>query len=301
MAYIILHSLAQSPPANLQYSQPSSTSNISYSTEAQVNRQAQIPTTTSSIPASSSMTATALPAVSSAQTTPTTETPSQPPDAASQTNKISPIDQERVDALLNVNNLLLQEVTTLQKAGLKATPNPQSPQGPNQAQVSPQTKVEGNNTTPTSTDPPTGDQHAQTTSTSSTPTITTPTTTAPPQALNNPNSNYRKFGEYMSRLKTNIMYLVTISDPSKAKHRPPYPTHLEEPPGWLVEGVKEGDREIFEALKEAYVKLRELWPDWKPTPRPTAPQLQMQQQQVMGQQQQQLQAVQTQTQQAQAS
>lgn len=232
------------------------------------------------------MTATALPAVSSAQTTPTSETPTQPADAIVQASKISPLDQERVDALLNVNNLLLQEVTILQKAGLKTVPNPQSPHQPNHTgQTLPQTKIEGSNTTPTSTNAPVGDQNSTTASTSSTPTTTTPTTATPSQPSNNPNQNVKKFGEYMGRLKTNIMYLVTISDPTKAKHRPPYPTHLEEPPAWLVEGVKEEDREIFEALKEAYVKLRELWPDWKPQPRPQMGQQQMMQQQAMAQKQ----------------
>ncbi|KAK4696718.1 hypothetical protein P7C71_g1252, partial [Lecanoromycetidae sp. Uapishka_2] len=250
------------------------------------------------------MTATALPAVSSAQTTPTSETPTQAPDATAQGPKISPLDQERVDALLNVNNLLLQEVTILQKAGLKATPNPQSPQHPNQAgQNSPQTKLEGNSTTPTSANHPTGDNNPTTTSTSSTPIATTPTTASAPQSQNNPNQNVKKFGEYMSRLKANIMYLVTISDPSKAKHRPPYPTHLEDPPAWLVDGVKEEDKEIFEALKEAYARLRELWPDWKPQPRPQMSQQQMQQQQQAIAQQQaqhQNQQAQMQNQQAQA-
>lgn len=295
MADSSLHSSAQPPPANQRYNQPTPTPNVSYSPEQQVNRPPEVPTTSSSLSASSSMTVTALPAVSSAQSTPTAETPTQPPDPTASASKISPIDQERVDALLNVNNLLLQEVTILQKAGLKATPNPQSPQGPNQAnQNSPQT-------TPISTDPPitaTGDQNAATTSTNSTPTTTTPTTAAPSQPPNNPSQNVRKFGEYMGRLKTNIMYLVTISDPSKAKHRPPYPTHLEEPPAWLVEGVKDEDREIFEALKEAYVKLRGLWPDWKPQPRPQMGQQQMMQQQAQAMAQQNQQA-QMQNQQAQ--
>lgn len=85
------------------------------------------------------------------------------------------------------------------------------------------------------------------------------------------------------------MYLVTISDPSKAKHRPPYPTHLEEPPAWLMEGVKEEEKELFDALKEAYVKLRELWPDWKVQPRPQMGQQQMMQHQAQAMAQQQAQ------------
>jgi len=220
------------------------------------------------------MTVSALPATSSAQSTPTSEAPSQATDTASQISRLSPLDQERVDALLNVNNLLLQEVQVLQKIGLK-TPqsgNPQSPQQANPANASsPQTKNEGSDITPTSTgSPAAAGANPPTNSTSSTPTTTTPTTGVPQQTY-----NQKKFVEYMKRLQSNIMFLVSMSDTTKQRQKAPYPSHLELLPNWLAEGMKEEEKPQFEALKEGYSKLRELWPDWKSGP----PALNAQQQQ----------------------
>ena len=59
------------------------------------------------------------------------------------------------------------------------------------------------------------------------------------------------------------MFLVSISDQAKDKPRLPYPSHLEAPPLWLNPGNEEGDKQL-DSLREEYVKLRELWPEWKP-------------------------------------
>ena len=285
---VVLHSSAQSPPFNPRYSQqPPASSASSISNTSTTSRETIQPTTTSlSYTPVSSMTASAVPVTSSAPLTSPPESPSQAQDPSSQTSKSSALDQERIDALLTVNNLLLQEVQILQKAGLKATA--QSPQQANPANASsPQTKPEA--ATPTSTDPAeAAGQNAPTPSSVTTPTTTTPTTLVPPQPSNNPTQNQKKFVEYMGRLKANIYYLVAISNQEKTKQtpKPQYPALLELPPAWLAEALKDDDYKRFEALKEGYVKLRELWPDWKPPQRPTPQQLaQQQQQQQLAQQQ----------------
>lgn len=221
------------------------------------------------------MTVSAPPPTSSTQSTPTSEGPPQATDTASQISRLSPLDQERVDALLNVNNLLLQDVQILQKVGLK-TPHPGNPQSPQQANPTnaspPQTKADGSDTTPTSTETPAAAAtNPPTNSASSTPTTTTPTTGVPQQTY-----NQKKFVEYMKRLQSNIMFLVSMSDTNKQRQKAPYPSHLESLPNWLAEGMKEEEKPQFEALKEGYGKLRELWPDWKPGPPGLNPQQQQQ-------------------------
>ncbi|KAL2050598.1 hypothetical protein ABVK25_009106 [Lepraria finkii] len=185
---------AQSPPFNPRYNQrqPASTaptsSNITNTAPGEASRH---PASSSDQP-TSLMTAPALPAASTGQLTTPPESPSQAQVPSAQANNVSPQEQERVDALLNVNNLLLQEVQILQKAGLKA---------PAQATLSsPQAKPEGTTTTPTSTAP--AEATNQSPSTSTTPTATTPATATPTApSSNNPIQNQRKFVEYMGRLK----------------------------------------------------------------------------------------------------
>ena len=298
------HSSAQSPPFNPRYNQQQPTSTtppISITSTVTSREPSQPPTTGFSYAPVSSMTAPTLPATLSTQVTTPPESPSRVPDPA-ETSKTPVLDQERIEALLNVNNLLLQEVQVLQKAGLKVTA--QSPQQANLVNASsPQTKPDA--VTPTSTDPAEAtSQNAPTPSSVTTPTTTTPTTILPPQhASNNPTQNQKKFVEYMGRLKANIYYLVAMSNQDKTKQgpKPQYPTLLELPPAWLAEGLNEDDQKRFEALKEGYIKLRELWPDWKPTPRPTPQQLiqQQQAQQLAQKQTQQQQAIQPQAQQQQ--
>ncbi|KAL9136735.1 MAG: hypothetical protein Q9175_002052 [Cornicularia normoerica] len=197
----------------------------------------------------------------SAQSTPTSEVSSQSADPALQPGGLSSLDQQRVDALLQVNNLLLQEVTILQKVGLK--PSPQSPQQtapPNtsspQATPAPPTSAGD----PTSTTQNQNISATKTNATVTTPTTTTPTTATAPQQQS---LNTRKYVEFMTRIKTNIMFLVSISDQAKDKPRLPYPSHLEPPPLWLNPGNEEGDKQL-DLLREEYARLRELWPDWKP-------------------------------------
>ena len=209
------------------------------------------------------MTAAALPATSSANSTPTSEAPPQNHEPLPQTSKLSPIDQQRVDALLTVNNLLIQEVQVLQKAGLKAAPqSPSQPNHPQSSTSSPQMKTEK---TDDATNTGSPGSASNTTPTAANPTVTTPTAAAPPR----PN-NMEKFVEYMRRLQSNIVYLVATSDEQKQKSRPPFPQILEPPPAsWLGSNDKaNGEETKGEGLQESYAKLRELFPDWKPGLKP---------------------------------
>ncbi|KAL9067510.1 MAG: hypothetical protein Q9161_006860 [Pseudevernia consocians] len=235
----------------------------------------------------------------STQSTPTSEVPSQSADLALQPGGLSSLDQERVDALLQVNNLLLQEVTILQKVGFK--PSPQSPQqtappttSPTQATPAPPTSVGD----PASTTPNPNNSATKPNPTVTTPTTTTSTTATAPQQQS---LNTKKYVEFMTRIKTNIMFLVSISDQAKDKPRLPYPCHLEAPPLWLNPGNEEGDKQL-DLLRDEYSRLRALWPDWKPEvrkPQPggqQAPQAQQQQQQQQQQMQMQMQPPQVQQQ-----
>jgi len=98
--------------------------------------------------------------------------------------------------------------------------------------------------------------------------------------------NQKRFVEYMKRLQSNIMFLVSMSDTTKQRQKAPYPSHLELLPNWLAEGMKEEEKPQFEALKDGYSKLRELWPDWKPGPPGLNPQQQQAQAQAQNRQQQ---------------
>ena len=201
----------------------------------------------------------------STQSTPTSEVPSQSADPVLQLGGLSSLDQQRVDALLQVNNLLLQEVTILQKVGLK--PSPQSPQ----QTAPPNTSSPQSTPAPsTSAGDPTSNTQNQTQNQNNpaikaNPTVTTPTTTTPSPATapQQQSLNTKKYVEFMTRIKTNIMFLVSISDQAKDKPRLPYPTHLEAPPLWLNPGNDGGDKQL-DLLREEYTRLRELWPDWKP-------------------------------------
>ncbi|MCJ1275372.1 hypothetical protein MMC21_003175 [Puttea exsequens] len=222
---------------------------------------------TPSVPlaASSSMTVQTVPAPSSSVSPPQSETSSQPPDSTPLPNKLSPEDQRRVDALLNVNSLLFQEICILQKSGVKPMPNPQSPQHPNPTnQASPHPKPDDKpNPSSTLTDVQ-SEQNPPPSSTASTPTTTTPTTTHPPTS--NPLAQ-KKYQEYMVRLRTNLTYLITFSDASKAEMRKPYPQLLDGPSAWIGEKSEGEEKERWEELRDAYKTCRELWPDWKPQPR----------------------------------
>lgn len=290
------------PPANFLDHQRQKSSAVSDLAPAQAYSGAstthqRLHSSSSSYPPTSTMTVTAPTNPPSTQSTPTSEVPSQPADPAIQPGGLSSLDQQRVDALLHVNNLLLQEVTILQKVGFK--PSPQSPQQaapPNTS--SPQTTP----APPTSAGDPTSTTQNQSnsatktnpttttiTTTTTTPTTTTPTTATAPQQQS---LNTKKYVEFMTRIKTNIMFLVSISDQAKEKSRLPYPSHLEAPPLWLNPGNEEGDKQL-DSLREEYARLRELWPDWKPEVR--KPQVGGQQAQ-QGQQQMQMQQPQAQQQ-----
>ena len=207
----------------------------------------------------------------STHSTPTSEVPSQSADPALQPGGLSSLDQQRVDALLQVNNLLLQEVTTLQKLGLK--PSPQSPQqtvpptnnSSPQATPAPPTST-GDPTAPNAAPNPNNNAATKPNATATTPTTTTTPTTATAPQPQQQSLNAKKYVEFMTRLKTNIVFLVSISDQAKDKPRLPYPSHLDAPPLWLNPGTDEGDRQL-DLLREEYARLRGLWPDWKPEAR----------------------------------
>lgn len=287
----LVHSSAQ-PPANfIDHQRQVSSSAVSDLAPAQAHYGAstapkRLHTSNSAYPPTSTMAVSAGPInPPSTQSTPTSEVPSQSADPVLHSGGLSSLDQQRVDALLQVNNLLLQEVTILQKVGLK--PSPQSPQHtapPNTS--SPQTTP----APPTPAGDPTSTTQSQNNSTIKiNPTTTTPTTTTPTTATATQQSfiNTKKYVEFMTRIKTNIMFLVSISDQARDKPRLPYPSHLEAPPLWLNPGNEDGDKQL-DLLRDEYARLRELWPDWKPEVRKS---------QVVGGQQQQAQQGQQQMQQ----
>lgn len=294
------------PPANfLDHQRQKSFSAVSDVAPAQAYSGASTPqkrlhTSSSSYPQTPTMTMTAASTnPPSAQSTPTSEAPSQSADPALQPGGLSSLDQQRVDALLQVNNLLLQEATILQKVGFKQPP--QSPQqtGPpsntsRQATPAPPTSAGDHPSTtvpPSQNDPPPNPTATTPTTATATATTTTTTPTAAPTAPQQQTLHAKKYVEFMTRIKTNIMFLVSISDQAKDKPRLPYPTHLESPPLWLNPGTEDGDRQL-DQLREEYAKLRELWPEWKPEVRKMQMQVGGQQQQMapaQGQGQQQVQ------------
>ncbi len=291
-----VHSLGQ-PPANyIDHQRQKSSSAVSDLPAQQAYSGAsttpkRLHNSGLSYPPTSTMTVTAASInPPSTQSTPTSEVPSQSADHPLQPGGLSSLDQQRVDALLQVNNLLLQEVTILQKVGFK--PAPQSPQQtapPNSS--SPQATP----APPTSAgDPTSTTQNQNNPAPKPNPTVTTPTTTTPTTATapQQQSLNTKKYVEFMTRIKTNIMFLVSISDQAKDKPRLPYPSHLEAPPLWLNPGSEEGDKQL-DLLRDEYSKLRELWPDWKPEVR--KPQMGAQQAQQVQQQTQQQPLVQQQS------
>lgn len=99
------------------------------------------------------------------------------------------------------------------------------------------------------------------------PATTTPTSSTTPTALPSGQKKKTKFDSYLRRLQANIAYLLAIS---QGKAIPPFPAAIEAPSdAWLkeVDDGESGDGNADE-LKEAYAKLKALWPNYKGPPRP---------------------------------
>ena len=227
------------------------------------------------IPASSM---TSGPQTSSAQSTPTSDISSnQAKPTTPKASTLSAHEQERVAALLHLNALILRELQNLQTAGAASAPTQPSPQQQGQSK-------------PSDSSTAAGEAHKSPTAagTTTTPTTTTPTPQTP--KLTKPSAKLI-YDNYLKRLQVNIAYLLALS---QVKPVPPHPLAMEPPPdAWSLpapgelsdserEEAEERGKEVAKEFREAYQKLKELWPNYKPPQRG--------QQMIAAQQQQQQQA-----------
>ncbi|KAL9125658.1 MAG: hypothetical protein Q9217_005167, partial [Psora testacea] len=254
---------AAMPPPQRPYQQlPGPSTSIPAATSTNSPPPSQYPFKPPPTPTSSMTAATPI---TSAQTTPTSNTSSKP--TTPKASNLPQLDQDRVAALLNLNAIILRELQTLQTAGANTQPGQASPQQPNPAGVQ------------SSTTTPSGEAQKSPTGASST-TPTSSTTTAPqtPKAIK-PTPKYI-FDNYLKRLQVNIAYLLALS---QGKPVPPHPLAMEPPPdSWSqIEKadatetekteLEEKGKKTAEELREAYAKLKELWPNYKPGVRPHPP------------------------------
>ena len=197
------------------------------------------------------------PSVPSAQSTPTSDI-SQAKPITPKAGTLSPLEQERVSALLHLNALILRELQTLQTAGAATASVQPSPQ---------QQKPADNTAAGEAQKSPTA---AGTSALSTTPT-NTPSTPQTPK-FSKPSTKLI-YDNYLKRLQVNIAYLLALS---QVKPIPPHPLAMEPPPdSWSLpvpgelsenereEGEERG-REVAGEFREAYQKLKELWPNYRP-------------------------------------
>ncbi|KAL9097988.1 MAG: hypothetical protein Q9163_006256 [Psora crenata] len=222
---------------------------------------AQHPSNPPPIPTSSM---TAVAPVSSAQSTPTSNTSSKP--TTPKASPLPPLDQGRVAALLHLNVIILRELQYLQSTGANNQP------GQSTSQKSNPPGAQASTTTPSSEA-----QKSPTGASSTTPTTAAPT--APALKAIKPPPKYI-FDNYLKRLQVNIAYLLALS---QGKPVPPHPLAMEPPPdSWSqIEKADATDAEkaeldekgkkTAEELREAYAKLKELWPNYRPGVRPNPP------------------------------
>ena len=189
------------------------------------------------------------------------------------TGNLTPHEQAQVAALLNLNNIILRQVQKLQESGAFTQTTQASPQQ-HSTSLSQQSTPDNTRDAQKS---PTG---ATQPSTSTTPTPQTPKATKP--------SPKQIYDNYLKRVQLTIAYLLAVS---QAKPAPPYPPSMEPPPvNWFIPGpgetapddAEQRGREAFNEVKQAYQKLKELWPNYQPQARPPQqmrnPQQQQQQQ-----------------------
>ena len=198
------------------------------------------------------------PSISSAQSTPTSDITAQAKPTTPKAGNLSPLEQERVSALLHLNALILRELQNLQTAGAATASLQPSPQ---------QQKPADNVAASEAQKSPTA---AGTSASSTTPTNSTPTPQTPKFAKPSPKLIY---DNYLKRLQVNIAYLLALS---QVKPIPPHPLAMEPPPdswsfpapgemsGTEREEGEERGREVAREFREAYQKLKELWPNYKP-------------------------------------
>ena len=186
----------------------------------------------------------------------TSGVPGQP--ATTKAGNLSPLDEERVAALLNLNALILRELQHLQSIGAAAPPVQASPQ---QQNASIQQK----------TPEVVGEAQKSPTQSSSTPNTTTPTpqtpkiTKPPPKAI---------YDHYLKRLQVNIAYLLALSGGRPVPAHPgameaPHDSWFQPSPGEAAaDDAEEKGKETAKQFKDGYQKLRDLWPNYKRVVRP---------------------------------
>ena len=196
--------------------------------------------------------------------------------------KPSPLNQKRVEALLNINNILLREVAIAKfnESRDKTKSAQSSGQNANTSGGIKSPTTTAQSSTPTASSPngtnPYDSNAASTTPTSAgqtpVPTSTTPTSANPTPK---PVSRTTVIDHFSRVIQTYIAYLLAIS---QQRPLPPHPSSMEPPPeSWIDavgedQGVMQGQifsKEVrWEAIKDAYRLLKELWPNYVPGSRP---------------------------------
>lgn len=152
------------------------------------------------------------------------------------------LEAQRVTALLELNSVLLQEVVNLQNAGkADVSTQPQQPSPPHEQGSG--TLASGQRTQQPS--PP--EDKGSTTPAASQRGQPSGKVTAP-----------KDYIEYMRRLQANLAYLASIAEQHTKPQNPipQFPAIMEAP------GVTEAENGK-EWLRDMYVKMRELWPDYR--------------------------------------
>ncbi|KAG8528179.1 uncharacterized protein KY384_007096 [Bacidia gigantensis] len=268
--------LSQNPGPNQQYATPSGAAMLPpqrpYQPNPNSSNASGTALTSSAVPsgqppsqsqpsAASAMTVAAN-SPTSTQVTSNADASGQPNPPTPKIGKLSRENEERVAALLGLNSLLLRELQQLQSVGAALAPVQGSPQQQNAS--APQKPLDAAGEAQKS---PTG---SVTTPTTTTPTPQTPKLTKPPPKL--------LYDNYLKRIQVNIAYLLALSG---NRPLPPHPGAMESPPdSWfqpspgevVPDGTDERAKETAKKFKDAYQKLRELWPNYK---RPQKPPPQM--------------------------
>ncbi|KAL9599412.1 MAG: hypothetical protein Q9219_003849 [cf. Caloplaca sp. 3 TL-2023] len=196
----------------------------------------------------------------------------------------STLETRRVNALLELNRVLLEEVVKVQ-AAQSAQNAAQSSQKPPQTSHPPAANpVQNQNAAPVSAAAAAAATQTPNNPTPSAsegpqnPSVTNNNTTAkPPQPLQPQNNPVQKFPhhakeyvEYMRRLQANLAYLACVADRNHKPQNaiPPFPAILEAPnlpppPDTASKEKKLLDRRARERIDRLYAILRDLWPEYK--------------------------------------
>ena len=183
----------------------------------------------------------------------------------------SPLESQRVTALLDLNRVLLREVIALQISGRAGNPG-QAPSPPQ-----PEAKTDGDGSAGgagAAAAPPRQPMSGKMSFSKEYIEFVSPL----PSEMIHPllfvlffrpslcrfslsssilTSLMMRSDRYMRRLQSNLSYLAAIAERhTKPQNVLPYPAIMECPPG------SEGD-EVKETIREMYIRLRELWPEYK--------------------------------------